>query len=449
MNGATGTNVRVLLFSPYCYPLTGAEAIVSAKLAITLLNAGLEVDVITHSEVARYYPETDGPFWSRLRDALHPVPALPGATRHILRSTPLVWSLRALRCARRLMTRARYDVIISRATPQYGHLPALLLSGSAGVPWVANWSDPMPPAKAPPPYGLGPEARIGYLAKTYLDAVCRKADWHTFPAERLRSYFLRYQPSIRAKSSVIPHVAVIGINAGIAGRDEVFTISCSGSLTHRDPTPFLKAFRSFLDTPAVSGMARAIFTGPTLAGIKQLVARMALEEWVTTEDVGTYENVLARTATSHVALNIETQEGEGIFLPSKIADIVQTGTPILTLSPRGGTVHELLQHSGGGIAVGGSDVEEIRAALVCLYQAWRDGSLMARYGSDRLLSLFGEDTVMESYRRVFRTIRVGVSSRTQMTTSVRESQAAATRETDTVEDVPPDPVIQYSAKARH
>lgn len=401
---------RALLFAPFCYPLAGAEAIATAKLVIAFINAGLEIDVITQADASRYYPDACGSFWSRLRHALHPVQAVSGARR----LAPLVWAVRAALRARLLMARARYDVVLSRATPQYGHLPPLLLPGLRRIPWVANWSDPLPPAKAPPPYGRGPEAKLDPVTRGFFGRVCRIADWHTFPAERLRSYFLRYQSSLGTKSSIVPHVAVRGIVAEVPRPGDLFTISCTGSLTHRDPRPFLEAFRQFLEMPAVSGAARVTFIGPAPGEVRELVAAMALGRQVNTQDAVSYENVLAQTAAAHAALVIEIQEGEGIFLPSKVADIVQTGTPILALSPRIGTVPDLLQHSGGGIAVDGSSVEDICSALVRLHQAWRDGSLVAVYGSERLLPLFGEETVVEGYRRIFKTIGVDTAFSSQL-----------------------------------
>ena len=41
---------RVLIFAPYCYPPTGAEAIVTSKLVLAMLEAGWKVKVISQAD---------------------------------------------------------------------------------------------------------------------------------------------------------------------------------------------------------------------------------------------------------------------------------------------------------------------------------------------------------------------------------------------------------------
>ena len=55
----TSAEPRVLMLAPYCYPATGAEAIVTSKLAVALLEAGWQVTVLTDSEAGRFYPATN------------------------------------------------------------------------------------------------------------------------------------------------------------------------------------------------------------------------------------------------------------------------------------------------------------------------------------------------------------------------------------------------------
>ena len=69
------------------------------------------------------------------------------------------WAALALRKGRELLSKNRYDVIMSRALPEYAHLPALILARESGIPWIANWNDPASLRLLPPPYGNGPDSR--------------------------------------------------------------------------------------------------------------------------------------------------------------------------------------------------------------------------------------------------------------------------------------------------
>jgi hypothetical protein len=125
------------------------------------------------------------------------------------------WARKALFTELGLLSRRKHDFILSRATPQYGHLHALILSWWLGIPWIANWSDPMPPQKAPFPYSQGPNASVRSYLYKYCSAVAHNATWHTFPCERLRKYFCSCLPEYTVKSSIIPYVALARFQSAI------------------------------------------------------------------------------------------------------------------------------------------------------------------------------------------------------------------------------------------
>jgi hypothetical protein len=52
------------------------------------------------------------------------------------------WVSLAFRKRMQLLRINQYDVIMSRALPDYAHLPALMLARMSGLPWIANWNDP-------------------------------------------------------------------------------------------------------------------------------------------------------------------------------------------------------------------------------------------------------------------------------------------------------------------
>jgi len=93
-------------------------------------------------------------------------------------------------------------------------------------------------------------------------------------------------------------------------------------------------------------------------------------------------------------LVIEAQCSEGLFFPSNVMAIVQIGRPILALSPKLGTLSDILSEHGGGIASDNCSIDAVSTALRMLYQAWENGDLKNRYGSSHLMSSFSEDIVL-------------------------------------------------------
>ena len=155
------------MFAPLCYPPAGSEAIATAKLLLAALDAKWELDVVCQADFGQYYPATGDGVWESIAGIVHSIGTSKSSGvlrrfRHRSATTAfgslqsLRWAKKASSIGSRLLSRRKYDFILSRATPQYGHLPALVLSRSSGLPWIANWSDPIPPAQAPPPYGRGP-----------------------------------------------------------------------------------------------------------------------------------------------------------------------------------------------------------------------------------------------------------------------------------------------------
>lgn len=406
----TSPRPRILFIAPLCYPPAGSEAIVTSKLVLAMLKAGFDVAVIAQGDFGLHYPTREDPVWDPVRRAVHLIDGAKAggwldrllstsALRRIRPLRSLLWSLKAFLAARRLLRAGRFDLLVSRAAPQYGHLPALLLSFFHRVRWAACWSDPMPPRKAPPPYGEGAQAAISWGAAAYLGAVARRADWHVFPCERLRDFYARYLESMRGKSVVIPHIALAGTDPPPPPADrETFSVSCFGSLAHRDPSVFFSGLRMFLDRGGAAGHVRVGFTGPPLADFDAKVRAAGVAEVVSASPEVTYEESMEQAAGSSILLLIEACCEEGIFFPSKFVDYVQTGRPILAVSPRRGTIADVLAADGGGIAADCTSPESVADALARLDDAWRRGELDREFGSGRLLARFGEASVVGAYR---------------------------------------------------
>jgi glycosyltransferase involved in cell wall biosynthesis len=404
------------MFAPLCYPPAGSEAIATAKLLLAMLDAGWELDVISQADFGQYYPTNMNGIWEPITRIVHNIEGIKkggifqslnnsSAAKSLNSLQSISWARKALFRGLRLLSKKKYDFILSRATPQYGHLPALIVSRLSGVPWIANWSDPIPPQKAPPPYGQGPDAPIPHCLRSYCSSVARNATWHTFPCERLRKYFCSYLPECIEKSSVIPHIALTRFRSQTVKMNEGFSLCYIGSLTFRDPGVFLKGVRRFLEKNTIESPLHIKFIGLPLENLRETTRRLGLDEIVSMEPVKSYEDAQEILAESNVLVVLEAPCEEGIFFPSKFVDFVQTGRPILAVSPVNGTLADILTANGGGIVADCLSPDAISKAISTLYGAWKKGSLESMYGSSRLFNFFSEQQVLAQYLEIFERIK--------------------------------------------
>ena len=403
----------ILFFAPLCYPPAGAESIVTAKLVLAMVEMGLEVDIITQGDYGHLYPTRDDGIWVPVKERVFSIDgfrsggliARLSGTRlfsFLWRIRSILWSLKASIKAFGLIRCKHYNIIISRASPQYGHLPALITSFWSSIPWCAAWSDPMPPHKAPAPYGEGPDSKAGYLSLKYCELIVKRADWHVFPCERLRNYATRYLPGLLGKSSVIPHISMNNLfhPESIDYVHRNFIICYAGSLTLRDPTIFLKGVRHFLDRHPSEDNFEIVIVGSDLETLLTKSSELNIDKTLRILTVKSYQETLEIMAGATVLLIIEASCDEGIFFPSKFVDFIQTGRPILAVSPRNGTLFDILSEHGGGLAVDCTSADDVARGITDLYTAWKTGELEKRYNSSRLKNLFCAETILTAYTAV-------------------------------------------------
>lgn len=404
---------RILMIAPYCYPPTCAEAIVNAKLALAMREAGWQVDVVTcHSDDSKWYP-SEHDTWRDLTSDLHVVRIKECTWKARLRNVveglrltglllqSLAGPLSIYECAYDLVLHRDYDVVLSRSYPFSAHIAALMLSRQTHIPWVANWNDPIPGRRFPAPYGEGPKAYVGRYYEVCYKAIGDYCSWHTFPCERLRQYMCSYLPErVRSISSVIPHVALRRFCAtGVPPM--TFTLCHAGHLqSPRDPGVLFRGLRRFADTLVGAADVHLRLVGDlsdtTLVGAKAA----GVDHLVSVEPARPYGEMPHVLAAADVLVLIEAPVEEGIFLPSKFVDYLQAGRPILAVSPVDGTVADLLNRHGGGIAADCRSAESVTQALRVLYGHWKENRLDEVLDTTQMLSHFNEDAVLARWVEV-------------------------------------------------
>ena len=413
----TGPNTpKILMISPVFYPFPPVwpEGIVNAKLATAMKKAGWHIDIIVagYSGGTSRYP-ADATVSQDLADHIHIIKREPPKSSLLKRITNgisgfrltgkfvrhLDWNLSALQTAVELNHKVNYDLILSRAIPDYAHFAALLIHRQTGIPWIANWNDPTPNHKFPPPYGQGPFSPLASNLQKWYEAVCTYCPWHTFPSERLRKYMASYLPGqIENKSSVIPHIATEQPQVP-SSQDDTFSLCYAGSvLPPRDVNVFFEGIKRF----ASSLTNGAKFSVRFLVDKPEIVAdcskKMGIEDIIRIENSVPYSQMPEFLSKSNVLVIIEAPLEEGIFMASKIVDYAQMRRPILALSPVKGTIVDLLKQHGGGIAVDCQSPDETEKALKELYSGWKSGRINQDFRSDGLLDLFSEKNILKQYQ---------------------------------------------------
>jgi glycosyltransferase involved in cell wall biosynthesis len=402
----TGPERRVLMFAPECYPVSTAESIVASKLVLAMLDAGWHVDVVCRRDIVKAYPDCD----KGLFEAVGRVCTAIDCTRHEVvnrlcasgKGAGLLWSALAVTAGLRCIKRVRPDFIFSRIMPQYGHVPALILSKCTGIPWVANWSDPMPYRVAPKPFGGGPEAEIGPALKRYCLAVVAQARWHTFPSVRLRDYMCGIFPALSRKACVIPHIAYSKLGEAPRSSRGSFTICSAGGFGWRNPFTFLQAVRMSLakDTNRIPLTLKLV--GPIEANVQQMVVELGLDSIVKWLGPLPYARALHEMATSSIGVIIEADSPDPIFLPSKAMDFMQAGIPVLAVTPPGSELSRVFGRYGGGLSVDCTSPPAILAGLRTLHSLWQSGNLQSHCRMAQIRDEFSEHQILQTYGRLLK-----------------------------------------------
>ena len=285
--------------------------------------------------------------------------------------------------------------------PQYGHLPAVWLSSKTKIAWIANWSDPMPHSKAPIPYGKGLSSNISFNTKWYLKKICKNADFHTFPSNRLKNYYLNYLPANPEKCFVLPHIIDKNIYPQIPPHCELRLYHIGGGLSERNPHLFFKALHEVLHMEKFKNFQIDVkFIGPIEAGIEELIKEDNIDNIVKLIGRKPYSEAMGYIEKADMVIVLEAPMEEGIFLPSKIADILGYHKPIFAISPAKGVLADLISTYGCGITTDGKSLSSIKEGLIKVFEQWSEGNLKEHYNISTAYDIFTEKAVWKTLSNI-------------------------------------------------
>ncbi len=285
------------------------------------------------------------------------------------------WFPFAVARATALHRRHRIDVIYSTSTSVTSHLVAYALNRLHGIPWVADFQDPWVEDLAGPIY-----QRIGRRVER---VILRNADRITFTTEPLRAVFQEHHPSIPMHKLVsIPMGFHPEAFEGIKPqRLAKFTITHFGALyADRSPRSFLEALAECTrQRPDVAQNLEVVFLGnfdAQMLGVTEtLISRQNMTKIVRLAGIVPYRVGLQHLMSSDVLLLITAPGKSGqTLVPSKVYEYLAAAKPILALAPEG-AVAQIVREANAGPVIDLNDVRGIAAAILTLYDRWREGRL--------------------------------------------------------------------------
>lgn len=401
---------NAIIFGPEG-PDTSAEGVVTAKFAKMLSNNDINVYWICHSTPINYGSlNTDysynvisikNTFIQWLITKFKNIPILNKITYLDI----IVWCIKAYFIAQKINKVNHISYVFSRIMPQYGHLPALLFKRKNKITWIGNWSDPMPREKAPKPYGNGLDAPISRILNYYLNCICKYADIHTFPSDQLKNYYLNYLPAKETNCFVIPHIIDKDINIKNNEHKELRLYHIGGGLKERNPRLFFRSFRQILSDPNFADIILDIkFIGPVEGDVKNIAKEEGVLSNIKFTGKVPYEQALEYIKEADILLIIEAIMDHGIFLPSKLSDILAFHKPIYSISPNTGVMHDLITTYHGGIVADCQSLESISSQLRRLLEDWEQNKLTAPiYNTDKLRNLFSEKNIWHKLNEILST----------------------------------------------
>jgi glycosyltransferase involved in cell wall biosynthesis len=299
------------------------------------------------------------------------------------------WVPFAVRAARRALSTARHDVVLSTSAPYSAHLVARTLARRPGVPWVADFRDEW--------------TGNPYLTDRYPTA------WHRRYNLDLERSVLREAAAVVSVSSpwlenqrrLVPdqpegkfHVLPNGYDPShFDGRRRAlpkrFRVLYAGTFYgHRSPAAFLEGFRLALERGRIgSGDSEILLVGhgntaTEGGGLPPGVLRTAEHR--------PYLEILDLLHDAAALLLVVPRAGGAGNHTGKLFDYLASGTPILALAPTPNVAADLILESRSGLIVPPDDPQAVADALGRLYDEWRSGGprerqdreVVRRYAAD-------------------------------------------------------------------
>lgn len=400
--------IRILCISPHFPPRADSESFCGGKFALALLRRGVEITVLCLDPSSPHpKPCDDSNLWSPLKK--NSVHIRTPSTKDRITSAGLGlryrskdyvrWTQAVIDTAALLHREKPYDLVHSRSLPMEAHIAGYWISRRTGLPWAANINDPWDWHLMPGEMRIGSSFLRRTLSNHWMRKTLRSASLVTYPSAQLRDFHIRLS-GVQHESEIIPHIgcSLAGRGEGDGGFRMVHTGKLGG-LEMRSPVALLHGIRRFLHRhPEARQLFSMVFVGQDDGSLRKNIDELGLQSAVAHTGRVSYERSLELISSAAVCVLVEPALPEGIFLPSKLADYLVSGKPVMALSPPAGTIADLARHQGIR-RVDVDDEQAIERSISAYFEAFRSGRLDCMAPSRELIRMFEPDTVTSLFCR--------------------------------------------------
>ena len=339
------------MIAPASFPVTGAEAIVNIKLLKALSDSGkFEIDLISKKNKWQHYQSSVLSDYGVKLKSINIIEVDNRITvkvivQHLFSLIQfgvifkgIHWSFVALSIVKELLRTNRYDFVMTKNSPSF--LLGWYVKKKYGIKWVASWNDPYPTSKYPFPYGKGWDSKSSFFETISIKIMC-EADVHIFPSDRIRDYMLKYMDVFDKEIKVIPHVVLDDFSYFQKPISNKLKVVCMGNLSSpRDPSMFFNALCR-LDKMYYGLNMEIVLIGVFDANIYVDIKQKRLQHLIKIKSSVSYLESLKQLKSFDIAVIIEADCKEGIFMPTKVSDFMQCGVITFAVSPKIGVLNDL------------------------------------------------------------------------------------------------------------
>lgn len=408
--------MNIIFLAPASYPVRSSESIVNAKIAYILANLGHKITVYAVDSYDKIYPEAENDLLKHPNITvchIHVPENKKGPLHSIYRRILWTWILLKTgtyfegnnisyvfwKYIERNCDFTKFDVVISRGF--WTEIAGISIAKKYKLPWIANWNDPYPLQMFPPPYGKGPNIKLSIFWKKILKDIQIYASYHTFPSERLRKYMLGYLCHIKDENTiVIPHIAhsmFFPKSNKIGAKLKMLHAGFVGA--PRNPLPFLYALHELNSDCEYANSIECQFIGKVPSNFEAAIVELRLEKIVTVSPGKLYLEIIEAQKEYDIALIIEADCEEGIYLPTKVVDSIQGGLPLFCVSPLVGTQRDLINKYDIGYIANIKDIKSIKDNLKKAIDDFRNNRLPVV--NKDICPYFFEETAAAKYTEIF------------------------------------------------
>jgi len=346
----------------------------------TLIPEGLEI----------YRSETSClMFLAKMRQVYHALLGNPDRKRW--------WVKHALPLALDIISKKNPNLIYSHANPLTCHLLAITLKERTGLPWVAHFSDPWEDN----PYFTYRDPIRKRLNQRLEKLVFDNADAVIFTTDETRKIYSKKYP--HQNFFVVPHsfdLDTLNISTKQENRTALQFVHTGSVYGLRTPEPLFQGLRSFIEKyPEVKSSLELLFVGRFDRRFKPLIRRYGLDDVVKIKGTVPYLESLRILKKADVLLLIEAAAKKGsIFLPSKLADYIGLGKPILAITPNNGPTARVVSKAGLFLADPLCPYE-VFEVLNVIWQRYKKGEL--RGVGSNIQAEYNAATTTEQVEKIF------------------------------------------------